>query len=175
MPKKVLIVYATRSGTTAQIAETVAKTMTASGLLADIMPVRDAVTAEGYDAVVLGTAIRAGMIMPELLKFVKRNQESLLKIHVAAFAVCLTMKDDTPENRKAVAAYLDPIKKHIKLVSETVLAGAVTFARLGVFARFIIRKLAKAQEGDFRDERKITEWAQEFVKRIKSDEWISQG
>lgn len=172
MAKKVLCVFATRSGTTQQIAETVASTLTKGGCTVDLHHIREVTTIDQYEAVVIGTAIRAGMVMPEVTKFVKKFHNRLTTIPVAAFAVCLTMKEDTPENRTTVANYLEPIRKTVPLVSEAVLAGAIHFAKLGVFARLIIQKLVKAPEGDFRNQQKITEWAEELVKRLRSDEWV---
>ena len=123
---------------------------------------------DGFDAVVLGTAIRMGRPMPEVLRLVKKHRERLAELPVAAFAVCLAVKEDTPGNRKAVAGYLNPIKNEIPLVSEAALAGAIHYARLGVFARFVIQKMVKTDEGDFREIEKITEWTQDVARRFRS-------
>ncbi|MBN1760087.1 MAG: flavodoxin domain-containing protein [Chitinispirillaceae bacterium] len=168
MRKNVLIVYATRSGTTREIAETVAEILRKSGFSTDVQPAKKVRSIESADAVVLGTAVRMGMLMPEVMRFVKKHRNKLVEVPVAAFAVCLAVKDDTPENRKAVAGYLNPLKKEISLVSEAVLAGAIHYARLGVFARFVIQKMVKAQEGDFREIEKITEWSTDVARRFRS-------
>jgi menaquinone-dependent protoporphyrinogen oxidase len=168
MPKKVLVVYATRSGTTQQIAESVGALLDKAGFNAEVHRVNEAGSLDGYDAVVVGTAVRAGRLMAEAVRFVRKNREKLGTLPVAAFAVCLTAKDDTPENRKAVEAYLAPLRKEIPLVSEAVLAGAIHYARLGVFARFVIQKMVKAPEGDFRDAEKIAEWTRDLGNRFRS-------
>jgi menaquinone-dependent protoporphyrinogen oxidase len=168
MPKKVLVTFATRSGTTGQIAETVAEVLRKAGLTAEVLPVKDVRSVDEFDAVVLGTAIRIGKPMPELMQLVKKQRSRLSQIPVAAFAVCLAAKGDTPENRKTIAGYLDPVKNEITLVSEAALAGAMHYARLGVFARFVIQKMVKAEEGDFRETEKITEWAQNVARRFRS-------
>jgi len=168
MPKKILVTYATRGGTTQQIAETVAEVLQKKGHQTELRAVKEVASYEGFDGVVFGTAVRAGMLMPEMLKSIKKHQAYLATVPIAAFAVCLTIKEDTPENRKAVASYLEPVKKLIPLASEAVLAGGVSFARLGVFARFIIQKMAKAQEGDYRDQRKIAEWAEDVAHRMRN-------
>ena len=44
---------------------------------------------------------------------------------VAYFLVCLTLKDDTEENRRTVAAYLDPVREQGPQVQPEGLVGRV--------------------------------------------------
>lgn len=47
--------------------------------------------------------------MPEVIRFAKQNQRNLAAVKTAYFIVCLTMAEDTPENRKTADSYLDPL------------------------------------------------------------------
>ena len=87
MPKKVLVTFATRSGTTSQVADTVADVLRKAGLTTEVLPVKDVRSVDGFDAVVLGTAIRIGKPMPELMQLVKKQRSRLSQLPVAAFAV----------------------------------------------------------------------------------------
>jgi len=55
-PGRVLVAYATRFGSTRDVAEAVASSLRAARLEADVAPVKEVRGLEGYGAVVLGTA-----------------------------------------------------------------------------------------------------------------------
>ena len=169
MPNKILITYATRAGSTLGIAEAVGKTLVESDIQADILPVKEVASFEGYDAIILGTAVRMGRLMPEMIQFAKKNKILLSRYPVAAFAVCLGMKEDTPERHPDAEKYLDPLRNEIPLVSEGFFAGSITYASLDIFMRFLIKKMVKAPEGDFRDWRKIEAWTHKFLERLEAE------
>jgi hypothetical protein len=60
--------------------------------------------------------------MPEALTFVKSNREALVQMPVATFVACATMQEDTEENRRTVAAYLDPLRELVEPVEEGLFA-----------------------------------------------------
>jgi menaquinone-dependent protoporphyrinogen oxidase len=165
MSKKILVAYATRAGSTMEVADSLGKVIAESGCQVDVLPVKKVKSTEGYDAVVLGTAVRMGKIMPEIVSFTKKNKAKLGKLPVAAFVVCLTMKDDTPENRKTVSAYLDPVKKEVGLADEGLFAGKLDVAKLGFFSRFIMTKMVKTPDADHRDWKKIREWGAKLFQK----------
>ena len=122
---------------------------------------------DGYEAVVLGTAVRMGRPMPGVVRFAKAKKAALSKIPVAAFTVSLIMEKDTPENRKTAAAYLDPVRNEISLVEEEMFAGKMDFSKLGLFSRFIMTKMVKSAESDSRDWEKIREWADNLSEKLE--------
>lgn len=58
--KKVLVTYGTWAGSTVGVAETVADTLRLSGADVECLAAADAPPAADYDAVVAGSAVRAG-------------------------------------------------------------------------------------------------------------------
>lgn len=54
MEKPILVTWATRSGSTAEVAESIVATLRAGGLEVERRPVRDVHSLDGYSAVVLG-------------------------------------------------------------------------------------------------------------------------
>jgi menaquinone-dependent protoporphyrinogen oxidase len=167
--KNVLVAYATRAGSTREIAESIGKILTESGIEADVLPVKKVRSIEEYDAVVLGTAVRFGMLMPEMVRFVRRKKTALSMCPVAAFVVCLTMKKETPEHHIKAEFFLDPIKREIMLISEGLFAGTMDYSKLGFVAKFIVRKMVQSPEGNFTDSQKIEEWAQELTEHLLLD------
>jgi menaquinone-dependent protoporphyrinogen oxidase len=55
-----LIAYATRAGSTAEVAVFIGERLSERGLAVDVGPVQHLSSLEGYDAVIVGSAIRVG-------------------------------------------------------------------------------------------------------------------
>ncbi len=111
-----------------------------------------------YGAVIVGSGIRAGQLLSDATKFVQKNRETLSLVPVAYFVVCLTMKDDTEENRSTVAAYLDPLRELVEPIEVGLFAGAVNPSSLPIPARMILKAM-KISEGDYHDWEAIRAWA----------------
>ncbi len=159
---KILVTYATRAGSTVEVAQTIANTLGATGATVDVRPVKNVKDIKGYDAVVVGSAIRMGAWLPEAVQFVKNNQAALAGLPTAYFLVSGFLKDDTPEMRKTVGAYLDPVRQILEPKSIGLFAGKMDWSKLN----FIDRTLAKAmgeKEGDWRNWETIKNWAESLT------------
>jgi menaquinone-dependent protoporphyrinogen oxidase len=87
MPNKILVTYATRYGSTQEVAETIAKTLREGGLEIDIRPMKDVKTLSSYSAVVMGAPLYIGKWHVDAHHFLSQHQESLMHRAVAAFAL----------------------------------------------------------------------------------------
>jgi flavodoxin len=85
MPSHVLVAYASREGSTAEIAETIGMVLREAGAEVDVLPVKEVHNLDGYDAVVLGSAVHIGKVLPEAVQFAKRHQPVLADLPVAYF------------------------------------------------------------------------------------------
>jgi len=161
MQNRILVAYATRMGSTASVAEAIAEVLRDQGAQVDVQPVGKARSLAGYTSAIIGSAIRAGRLMPEVVSFVRKHQAELSRMPVAYFVVCLTMANDTEENRCTVAAYLDALRAKtpsVKPVDVGLFPGVMDSRRLPFLLRLIIRAM-KSPEGDFRDWDAVREWA----------------
>jgi menaquinone-dependent protoporphyrinogen oxidase len=163
LSKHILVAYATRAGSTMEIADSIGKILSETGAMVDVRPVSEVASIEAYQAVVLGSAIRMGTVLPELMNFVKAHKEELRRKPTAVFVVCLTLKTETPENRTIVAAYLDPLREEIEPLDAGLFAGKMAYEKLGFLANIIARRMVNAPEGDFRNWPLIREWAKGLV------------
>jgi menaquinone-dependent protoporphyrinogen oxidase len=158
---KVLIAYATRCGSTGGVAEAIGETLRRAGAPVDVRLIGDVNDLGPYRSVVVGSAVRMGRWLPEAVDFVEKHRDRLGRVPTAYFVVCASMKEDTPENRGKVFAYLDPVRKgapQIHTANTGLFAGAVDFSKLS----FIYRSALKAKgstEGDFRNWGAIKTWA----------------
>ncbi|MFZ2071502.1 MAG: flavodoxin domain-containing protein [Halobacteriota archaeon] len=87
MSTSVLVAYATRYGSTQEVAEAVAATLRERGLEVDIQPMRKVRTLEGYRAVVLGAPLFMFHWHKDARRFLSRHREALMERPVAIFAL----------------------------------------------------------------------------------------
>jgi menaquinone-dependent protoporphyrinogen oxidase len=158
MNDKLLVAYASRCGSTGEVAEAIGEVLNGGGAAVDVRLAKEVADLGPYQAVVVGSAIRAGQWLPEAAKFVKAHRERLGRIPVAFFVVCLTMQKDTEESRREAAAYLDPIREMVSPVDVGLFAGAMDYSKLPFLLRLVMKAM-KAEEGDFRDWEAIRHWA----------------
>ncbi len=169
MSKKILIAYGSFSGSTAETAEFIGKKLSEKGMQADVKPVNKIKSLEGYDGVIIGSAVVMGKIKSSVVKFVSANKGALSKVPVGYFLVCLTMQKDTPENRKTASGYLQPVSSVVKPVSEGLFPGKVDFKKLPFPMSLLTLMPAFKEgvpEGDFRDWAKMEKWAREMSSKF---------
>jgi menaquinone-dependent protoporphyrinogen oxidase len=94
MSDTVLVVYATRYGSTQEVAERVAATLRENGLQVDVQAARQVRTLEGYRAVVLGAPLYIGRWLKDAHRFLGRYQEGLAQRPVAIFALGPTRTEE---------------------------------------------------------------------------------
>jgi menaquinone-dependent protoporphyrinogen oxidase len=85
--KSILLAYATRFGSTQEVAETITAKLRQAGLEVDILPMQDVTTLDGYDAVVLGAALYNARWHPNAHNFLSQHQAALKQRPVAIFAL----------------------------------------------------------------------------------------
>jgi len=161
MKYRLLIAYGSRCGSTGGVAEAIGQVLSTAGAVVDVRLVKDVTDLSPYQGVIVGSAIRMGKWLPEAVEFIKTHQDSLSRVPVAYFAVCLTMKDDTMENRRKALGFLDPVHKqfpHVKPLDIGLFAGAVDYTKLSLVYSLIL-KMKGAPEGDFRNWEAIRTWA----------------
>lgn len=87
MLNSILIAYATRYGSTQEVAEAIAATLHERGLEVELQPVRKVRTLEGYGAVVLGAPLYMFHWHKDALYFISQHRKALAKQPVAIFAL----------------------------------------------------------------------------------------
>lgn len=87
MSPSVLVAFATRYGSTEEIAEAIRAGLRESGCQADVRRFDQVATLAGYEAVVLGAPLQMNRWHKDALRFVRRHQETLAEKPSAVFAV----------------------------------------------------------------------------------------
>lgn len=87
MANSILVAYATRYGSTQEVAERVAATLRDGGLEVDLQPAGQVESLEGVDAVVLGSPLYIGRWLGDAQRFLARHQQALTARRVAVFTL----------------------------------------------------------------------------------------
>ncbi len=168
MPKKILVTYASRTGSTASVAEAIGKTLAESGAQVEVRSMQDIQSAQdlaGYGAVVAGSAIQGAKWLPEAMQFVQTYHAELARKPFAAFLVCMTLAmPGADKYRAGVAEWLAPVRALAKPVSEGLFPGILDISRvpsLGDKLKFRLSVLIGVwSEGDHRDWNAVRAWTE---------------
>lgn len=98
MNNKILMTYATRTGSTPGVAEAIAKTLREHSIEVDVIPMQKVTDMNSYHAVVTGSAIQNRQWLPEAVQFMKTHQTSLNQKPFAMFSICMTLAMENGEN-----------------------------------------------------------------------------
>lgn len=158
MNNRVLVAYATHCGSTIDVAASIGETLADQGLGVDVKPIKENPQVDGYQAVLIGSAVQHAQWLPEAVNFVKTNQSALNRVPVALFCVHIQNLGDDETSRQNRLAYLNNVRPLLLSVAEGFFAGK--FDRRGAalllpgwIARFV-------PPLDFRNWKKIRAWAE---------------
>jgi menaquinone-dependent protoporphyrinogen oxidase len=156
MNGKILVVYASRAGSTREIAEKIAGVLGDQNQETEVRSVQEVKDLSPYSAIVLGSAARMMHLYAEAVNFTKKHRLTLQKMPVALFLSCMTMKESTEKNREVALGYLKPITTQISPVSVGLFAGKVNPAAIG---GLMGKMMKNAKTEDCRDWEAIRSWA----------------
>lgn len=167
MANKILVTYASRTGATKGVAQSIAKTLIENGMDVEITPVSDVNDITQFSAVIVGSAIQSGKWLPEAIEFVQNNKEPLVQKKIASFSVCMTLAmPKSDKYRKVVNEWMNPIRTIVKPISVGLFAGVLDISKMSSISDRIKFRLSVLfgvwKEGDHRNWSAIEAWALEL-------------
>ena len=171
MENKVLVAYGTKYGATAEIAARIGDVLREAGLAVDVQPASKVGSLEPYGAVVLGSAVYAGLWRKEAADFLTENEAALARLPVWFFSSGPTGEGDPVEllNGFRIPESLQPTADRIGPREIAVFHGTIDLNSLKLHERMMIKGV-KAAVGDFRDWDAITAWGAKVAEALKAEE-----
>ncbi len=191
MNSNILVTYATESGSTAEMAQTLGEELGANAERVDITPIAQVADLDAYDTVIIGGPMIMGWHR-QAVAFVKSHANELSQKHVAYFFTSLNLTRTGEDTIAGVQIYLDPnhgtapqnsgklnfIEKHtaplgyvqpvlqkaprVKPEKVAYFGGKLDYRQLPFPAKIFVKYLIRGQEGDFRNMDSVREWARFF-------------
>jgi menaquinone-dependent protoporphyrinogen oxidase len=161
MAGPILVAYASRYGTTGEVATSIAATLRERGLKVEILPAEEVEDLSPYAGVVLGGGIYIGRWHRNARGFARLFENELRRVPVAVFA--LGPVTDKPKDTADSALQLRRNLKRLPIepFDARVFGGAFDPSRVG----FPFNRLPAA---DVRDWDAIREWAATLAERFES-------
>ena len=170
MSDKILVAYASRYGSTQEVAEAIAATLREADLTVELQPMRDVRSLDGYSAVVMGAPLFVMKWHRDAHRFLARHQTGLSQRPLAIFALGPLQADQMAGSR----AQLDgELAKHTWLdpVALELFVGKYDPARLTFPHNLVASAPASPLHGvpasDHRDWDAIRAWAQTVAELLR--------
>jgi menaquinone-dependent protoporphyrinogen oxidase len=163
MRQSVLVAYATKRGSTREVAEAIADQFAFHGLETTAARADEVAELAGFDGVVLGGSLYMGRWHADARSFLKRHRKELKAVPLAVFAMGpLTMDDsDVAGSRKQLDHALAKTPD-VEPVSTAIFGGVIDPEKL----RFPFSHLPASDARDWDD---VRTWADEVAKRLTKE------
>ncbi|MDR1746316.1 MAG: flavodoxin domain-containing protein [Tannerella sp.] len=156
------IIYASKHGTTAKVAQKIAERFpTTESVAVYNLKTDKQIDIQSFDTVVLGTAVYAGKPLPAMQNFCERQSGALLNKHLGLF-VCGMEQDANKQQQETTNAFPHVLRE--KALAAQFLGGEFLFDRMNFLERLIIKKIAKTDQNVSAIKETDIE---EFVKKFK--------
>jgi menaquinone-dependent protoporphyrinogen IX oxidase len=184
---KILVTYATNSGTTAEVAKAIMEEIRKSGTKVELLPIAEVRELASYSAVVLGAPMIMGWHRAAM-QFLSGNKKGPAGMPLAIFVTCMSLTkrgetkfEDVPvsvdenlptlpqnagrltikEHYSLVSNYLRPILRACpcKPVSVGVFGGRLDYGHMQWWAMIFVVLILQARAGDDRNLNAIRRWA----------------
>ena len=175
---RVLVAFASRSGSTAEIADRIAERIRASGIDTDCISVTDHPLISAYDAFVIGSSVYVGRWEKDARAFIDAHAETLASHPTWLFSSGPLGTEPTLENGEDKLSGAVEAGEVERLTAAVHPRGHVVFfgafhADRAAFGIRMFRLLPAArkllEEGDFRDWAAIERWGDEIAAVLQEE------
>lgn len=159
---RVLVTAASKHGATAEIARLIAGRLADAGLDVTLLPPDQVEKVDGFDAVVIGSAVYVGRWMDDAKRFINRFGPDLASRPVWLFSSGPAGDPPKPEGEPAD---VPAIREATHARYHRVFDGRIDRSHLG-FGEKLAVTAVHAPDGDFRPLGEITRWADEIARAL---------
>jgi len=163
MSRPVLVAYASKHGSTAEVAEVVASSLVDRGLVVDVRPVGEVDDLSPYGGIVFGGALYMGRLHADGRRFLRQHRAALAAVPFAVFAMGPGSLEE-----KDVSGSRAQLERALETVPEVVPFAVAIFG--GVVRREELRfPFNRMPETDARDWDAIHHWAESLPGHFGSE------
>lgn len=162
MALSVLVAYATKRGSTREVAEAIAETLGQQGVDVSVRPAGDVGELDTYDGVVVGGALYMGRWHADARRFLKRHRQALAELPLAIFGMgpLENEEHDVEGSRKQLDRALGATPE-LEPVSVAIFGGVIDPEKL----RFPFNRMPAS---DARDWDAIRIWAEHLATALEA-------
>lgn len=161
MPPLILVAYASKRGSTAEVAGAVARELERAGVATEVIGIDSVVSLDPYDGLVIGAPVYTGKLFGDVASFVQRHGDKIGRIPVAAFLTGIAPVYPKAGDPVQVIGLMTAALQPVTPVAVTMFAGKLDPLRQS-FAERSLTKLLKVPVGDFRDWNAIAAWSRQL-------------
>jgi menaquinone-dependent protoporphyrinogen oxidase len=172
---KILVGYATKHGSTAEVAEFIGQVFREHDIDTTVSKVEDIQSVKDYDAFVLGSPVYASLWLTEMSQFLERFEGELSKKPVYYWMNCIrVLEPDGLEHALTEYVYKPTIDK-IGVRNIGVFGGKLNLQEIDwnerwtLVARYEGDALPGSRIDDYRDWNAIREWAKQIREQLTTD------
>jgi menaquinone-dependent protoporphyrinogen oxidase len=165
MEPHVLVAYASKHRSTAEIAEAIGTTIREEGIDADVMSAAGVVSLEAYTAVIIGTPLYAGRILKDIPLFAKKFRNDLSTRKVFVFVSGSSLEDPTDAAMRKAREALKTLTDVVPPLEIGYFGGRLDPVNIPLVG-FFVRLRGKWDVKDGRDWDQIREWGAKVVRTI---------
>lgn len=177
---RISIVYGTREGQTAKIADTLAETLKSRGFNVTVDNAKEIpsnFTLTGATGIIVGASLHFGSYEKEISQFITKYNADLKSLPSAFFSVSGADSDPVVEHRKRldgqVKKYLDKVQWEPKMIGR--FGGCVAYTKYGFFKRMMMVCISScggmptdtSKDHEFTDWEQVKGFANKFVDSLE--------
>lgn len=166
MTNKVLLAYASKYGSTREVADAIAKTLREKGLDVEMRQAGEVRSLNEYGAVILGAPLYLYRWHKHALRFLKHHEKALKALPTAVFAIGPSFNGDEKEWLETRDQFKKELDKFpwLKPIKSEVFGGKFDPANLAFPMKHFLKDLPAA---DLRDWDAIAAWAAEAADKLQ--------
>jgi len=167
---KILITYSTSQGATQSIAERIQARIDASNIGdTTLLPISKNVSLEGFDVIIIGSALHMGGWLSPASKFVKTNTHFLHDNPKPTWAFSVGMPEPGAAEEAEEKKMEKWLRKSIALRGHKLFQGAWNSEKMGILFKCVFSCFGGKYE-DRRNWEVIDEWADGIVREVRIDQ-----
>lgn len=139
----ILIVYATKHGSTGKIADIMKEKLNEHEVTVINLNREEAAELSQYDRILIGGSVYAGRLQKKTSQFLKKYHDELLKKEIGLF-LCGMTEDEKEIEELIKRVFPEDLLKHARAAD--LLGGEFLLDKLNFFERFIVKKVGKVTQ-----------------------------